>query len=48
MKAHELIELLKAMPPDTYVFAWADGDRREILEVDQWDDFHADLNLKEA
>ena len=47
MKASELIELLKELPPDTIMFSWYDGERRVILDVDHWDEWHADLNLGE-
>ena len=45
MTAQELIKLLSELPPDTVVFAWYDGERHAILEIDYWDDFHADFNL---
>lgn len=47
MKAHDLIEHLKKLAPDTDVFIWVDGDRlaiSEIITVDQWDDKTADIN----
>jgi hypothetical protein len=47
MKASELIALLSELPPDTFVFSWYDGERRVIINVDHWDESHADINLGE-
>lgn len=51
MRAHDLIEHLKTLPPDVDVMIWHDGERYEIFEaapVDYWDDENkiADINIK--
>jgi hypothetical protein len=34
MTVGELIEELNKFPPDTDVLAWLDGERKEVLEID--------------
>ena len=34
MTVAELIEELNKFPPDTDVLAWRDGERKEVLEID--------------
>ncbi len=46
MNAAQLVALLSALPADTEVFVWVDGERLLIDGVDQWDDFHADINVR--
>ena len=46
MRAKDLIERLKELPPDTTVFVWVDGERYPLYEaVDYWDEHSfVDLN----
>lgn len=51
MKAHDLIEHLKTLPPDVDVMVWHDGERYEIVietPVDYWDEENkiADINTE--
>jgi hypothetical protein len=34
MTVGELIEELNKFPPKTWVFVWVDGERKEVLEID--------------
>lgn len=50
MRAHDLIEHLKTLPPDVDVMIWYDGERYEIsnsIPVDYWNEEKkiADINI---
>lgn len=47
MKVKDLIEQLKNVPPNDYVFIWVDGNRYEIscIDIDSGDNM-VDLNAK--
>lgn len=49
MTAHDLIESLRQLPPQTEMFVWIDGNRECINGVDNTliDDGYADLNAGE-
>ena len=34
MTVGELIEELNKFPPKTWVFVWVDGERKDVLEID--------------
>ena len=34
MTVEELIKQLQGLPPETVVYAWVDGDREELADVD--------------
>ena len=47
MTVKDLIEQLNLINQDATVFVWDDGSRRELSDdIDPWDDFHVDLNIK--
>ena len=48
MTAQQLIEHLKQLPPETFVYLWVDGDRFDIKEVDDCfvNNGYIDLNVE--